>query len=116
MIIHTYFIIRLRAEDKLRLRRVYFFTDDICTALKTELRTATTTYHYNICLSLMSAEAWMVMIHMREDRFCLQAFILSENRLKLTWERICICVRITALISLHFTGIINFCRQSLNYI
>ena len=114
--IHTYFITRLRAEDKLRLRRVYFFTDDICTALKTELRTATTTYHYNIRLSLMSAEAWMVMIHMREDRFCLQAFILSENRLKLTWERIFICVRITALISLHFTGIITFCRQSLNYI
>ena len=116
MIIHTYFIICLRAEDRLPLRCVYFFTDDICTALKTELRTATTTYHYNICLSLMFAEAWMAMMHMREDRFCLQAFILSENRVKLTWERIFICVRISALISLRFTGIITFCRQSHNYI
>ena len=41
MIIHTYLIIRLRAEDKLHLQDVHLFKDNICTAPKTALLTNT---------------------------------------------------------------------------
>ena len=124
MIIHAHFIIRLRAKDKLHLQHVFFFKDDTFTAPKTALLSTSKNYHYNICLPLMSAEAWMSMIHMREYQFRLQAFILysmflpfalADNRLKLTWERLFICIRISVFTSLHFTGIITFCRQSLCY-
>lgn len=52
----------------------------------------------------------MAIIHMREDLFRLQAFILRENRIKLTWEQFFMIISVFD--SLHFTGIVNFADEN----